>query len=249
METVKYIITHVSGQLSDQRPHKEFSRWPRDILLEYMKEGLKEIATYKPEAFMQTVEIELVAGSKQTVRVLNEGKYDVSYDANFTFEKVVSNKDGSFVSEADLSLMRAFGAYATCPATPKVDKYGKIIYSVRSYAKDDVSNNGFYVSPPVPPGLTPKVSVSVISAAFVPSLASWDQILPLSDKYYNNLIDYMMARAYQRDTESQVSQAQSQRLLSMFYQSMGTKYKFDAARGSGFYEGKVGTGDSRAIVR
>jgi hypothetical protein len=214
-----------------------------------MKEGLKEIATYKPEAFTTTMNVALVPGAYQTVYETETSKFGEIKNSDFTFKSVVSNKDGSAVSSCDLGLLRAYGAYTVCPNTPKVDSYGNSTYKVRTYAKDDNSNNGFYVSPPVPPGVSAEVVVSITGSGFTPSLANWDKILVLSDKYYNNLIDYMMARAYQRDTESQVAQAQAQRLFSLFYQSMGTKYKFDAARGSGFYEGKVGTGDSRAVVR
>lgn len=236
METVGHIVKHVSGQLSDQAQGKEYIRWGIPTLLEYMKEALKEIATYRPEAFATTEEVSLVAGSMQ--KLSNNG----------LLEALTANTDGSPIVKTDSKLMKAFGAYATCAVSPRF-KNGKPVYYVKSYAVDENDASIFYVSPPVPAGLNVKVQATYNKGASEPTLADWDKPLFIADKFYNNLIDYMMARAYQRDTESIVSQQQAQRLFQLFYQSMGAKYKIDSARGSGFYEGQIGTGDPRAVVR
>ena len=236
METVGHILTHVSGQLSDQRQGKQFTRWTRADLAEYLNEALREIGAYRPEAFAVTDTYALSPGSLQQL------------PQNAVLEAIVANPDGSPAVKSDDKLMKAFGAYARC--IPKVRFVnGRPSYSVKSYAVDSDNNRLFYVSPPVPAGIAVSVKATVNTLENKYTLADWDAPVTIQDKFYNNIIDYMMARAYQKDTESQVSQRQAQTLLNLFYQIMGAKYKIDAARNSGYYNGEVGSGDSRSIVR
>ena len=236
METLGYIITHVSGQLSDQRVGSEFTRWTRENLLEYLLEGLKEIGAYRPEAFSVTGVHTLVPGRVQ--QLANSA----------VLEAIVANSDNTPAHKSDDKLLKAFGAYGNC-VTKTLFVNGNPTYAVKSYAIDSDNNKIFYVSPPVPAGLTVTVTATTNVLATRYTLAGWNTQVVLQDKFYNNLIDYMMARAYQKDTESQVSQRQAQTLLQLFYQAMGAKYRIDAGKNSGFYNGEVGTGDSRSIVR
>jgi hypothetical protein len=236
MDTVGEIAKHVSGQLSDQQQGKEYTRWHRDTLIEYMREGLREIGTYRPEAFAFTSTVPLVEGTRQA---LADGA---------VLEEITANTDGTPPHKSDDKLLKAFGAYAACAPNPRFVK-GQVKYAVKSYAVDSANPTIFYVNPPVPAGISVSVLATTNSKAPEYDLADWNTRVAMQAKFYNNLIDFMMARAYQRDTESQVSQGQATRLLQLFYQSMGTKYKIDSARQSGYYLGEVGTGDPRSAVR
>lgn len=235
MNTVKHTIEHVSAQLSDQKKHSPFMRWPIEAMYEYLNEGLKEIAAYRPEAFAIEQEITLVPGATQK---LEKG---VNLDA-------MRNTNGQPAYKANENLFKSYSAFATC--APKLKMVGGIPqYSVKSYAVDSDDSHVFYVSPPVPYGVTATVIGAMSGKAPAYTEANWNDEISINDKFYNRLIDYMMARAYQRDTESQISKAEAQRLLQLFYQAMGVQYKIDSARGSGYYQGEVGTGDPRSAVR
>lgn len=233
METVGKILVHVSGQLSDQQRYREFSRWTRFVTLEYLNQGLKEIAAYRPDAFSKDVSVPLVAGAEQKL------------DTTGTISAITAN--GATLNKTDVSLYRAFAAYATCPPTVRVRK-GRVVYKIRSIAVDEDNKGIFYVSPPVPDGLDIQVSAHIVGEPPEYTLADWDKPIDMQAKYLNNLIDYMMARAYKRDSESQVSEQKSQRLFSLFYSAMGQKYKIDSAYSSGYYKGAVGSGDPRAAL-
>lgn len=235
MNTVGQTCTHVSRQLSDQHKNKEFIRWNRSDLLEYLNEAHLEVGAYRPEAFTAEQTIALVAGSKQ--KLPNGG----------VLQSIVRNENGVPPHKADDKLMKAFGAYAVCPPRPRFVN-GSVEYEVKTYAIDSDDTHIFYVSPPVPNGLAPNVVVVAQGQATQYTLQDWNKPLAIQPKFYNNIIDYMMARAYQQDTESEVSLAQAQRLFQLFYQQMGAKYKIDSARNSGYYRGEVGTGDPRAQV-
>lgn len=233
MNTVGKIIEHVSGQLNDQGFKLEYTRWTRPKQLEYMNEALKEIGAYRPDAFSAIRSLTLVTGTKQSV-----GEYVTL--------KNISNADGSPTHESDANLLKAFAAYDYCTVKPQFDRSGSPVYFVKSFAVDNLDPKTFYVSPPVPSGISPVITATVIGKPPELTLADWNKPLEMEDKYYNNLIDFMMARAYELDSESANSQGNSQRFMTRFYQAMGVKYKVDSAVKSGFYKGEVGTGDPRA---
>lgn len=227
METVGNLVKHVSGQLSDQGKSREYARWSRATLVEYLREAIKEVYAYRREAFAQDMDIDLVPGVTQR---LPDGVMLVS----------ATNADGSPIGHADPQLIKVFSAYVRCTGGARND------YSVKSMAIDPEDDSTFYVSPAVPKGIPAKMKARVNGAAPEYTLKDWDSTIAITDEYYNRLIDYMMARAYQRDTESAISAQQSQRLFSLFYQAMGVQYRMDSARGSGYYKGEIGDGDPRA---
>lgn len=234
MQTVEEIVTHVSGQLSDQRRGQEFSRWPKDVLLEYLNLGLKEIAAYRPDAFSNVIKYTLAIGSRQSI------------ETQGTIENVTIG--GRTLTKTDIGLLRSFSAYAA-PCPPSIAKLGGAPrFVIRSIAIDATDRGVFYVSPAVPAGVKLEAEVSVVGDPLEYTKQEWYDIVGIHAKYLNNLVDYMMARAYKRDSESLASEAKSQRLFQLFYQSMGQKYKIDSAFNSGYYKGEVGSGDPRAIV-
>lgn len=235
MNTVGNIITHVSGQLSDQQRGREFARWSRQTLMDYYNQARAEIFAYRPEAFARTVTAPLVPGATQTAPA---GAASVV--------RVAANSDGSPVSVANSGLLVAFAPYAACPpALPYAN--GTPRYRVLSAAVDDKDPKSYYVSPAVPVGIDATVKLDIIGEATPLTLANWNDAIDIDTKFLNNLIDFMRARAYQLNTESAVSQTEAQRLYQLFYQVMGVKYKIDASFKSGYYGGNVGDGDPRAM--
>jgi hypothetical protein len=234
MNTVGGICKHVSEQLNDQTLNREYGRWTRPMLLEYLNQSRKEIAAYRPEAFSTKATIPLVPGTKQKAT----GYVDVK---NVTQGNIP-------VPQADAEILKAFAGYDYCP--PKLQfKNGNPVYNVRSFAVDKQDNSVFYVSPPVPAGIAVSVEVYAVGQVDDLTLADWDKNVLIASKYYNNLLDFMFARAFELDTESAVSASKSNSMFQRFYQAMGVKYKIDAALRSGFYKGETGTGDLRAVIR
>lgn len=234
MNTVGEIVKHVSEQLNDQQLKLEYTRWNRETLLEYMNQALKEIGTYRPDAFVVDQIITLVAGTTQNIGAFKSLK--------------AIHVNGIPMHATDASLLSAFLPYDYCP--PKVTyKNGTPTYDLKSFAISPHDERTFYVSPPVPAGLVPTVKATLFGEVPELTLAEWDTELAMSDKYYNNLIDFMLARAYELDSESPNSRANSQMYMSRFYTAMGVKYKVDSAFKSGFYQGQIGTGDPRAVIR
>lgn len=234
MDTIGKLITHLSGQMNDQQENRPFTRWLREDWMDYMNRGLTEIGAYRPDAFASTTNIQLVPGRVQRA------------PAGITVDSIGPVNDGITPVKGDSEAYTAFMAYAKC-ADKLVVKNGQIQYTLKGIVHDDTDPQIFYVSPPVPAGV--KVTVEAKTAGKPPqyTLADWNKPVGIDSKYLNNLCTYMTACAYQKETESQIAQAQANNLFRLFYQTMGQKYKIDASFNSGYYKGETGSGDPRAM--
>lgn len=234
MRTVGQFVTHVSTQLNDQKPDRAFTRWGRGLLLEYMNLGLGEIAAYRPEAFARREILTLVPGMTQAI------------PADWQISAVESNKDGSTVVEGDVHMASAYNTYAQCKSTPLVLVDGSYIYRVKTYGFDPKNPRILYVDPPVPANTLAEVYVNVAGAPSDYTLADWDKDIVVSHTFRASIIDYMTASAFTLDAESPQSRARSDQLYAKFYKVMGVKYVQESKYRSGYYLGKVGTGDPQA---
>lgn len=232
MKTAADYVEEVSRDLNDQQQGREYQRWSRALLVSYLNDALTEIIGYRPDAYAENTNISLVAGYQQQV-------------VGRSVLKILSNADGSFVSEGELDLLTAW-ASAGMPAQPlRVDANGNPIYSVKSYAIDPKDPTQFYVSPPVPAGLTPVLKARCTLEPNYTLLTLGEQV-PILPKYSNSVKDYMLYSAYSLDSESPEASKNAEACYRAFYQAMGVKYKMDSAYKSGNYNGTIGNGDPRS---
>lgn len=234
MKTVGEYVTHASRQLNDQRPNRAFTRWGRDLLLDYLVLGLGEIATYRPEALATEIEHTLTPGAVQTV------------DTKYTIVNVVANEDGTPIVEGDTRMASAFGAYAVCEDSGISFVKGNPVYHARTYSVDKGNASTFYLDPPAPKGMEVKVKINVTGDSLNYGLEDWNKELRVSHKFSAVLIDYILACAYGLDMESPQSRARSDSLYRRFYDIMGVKYRQESKFKSGYYLGELGTKDIQA---
>lgn len=233
MQTVGDYITHASSQLNDQRYGRTFTRWGRGILLGYLNLGLAEIGAFRPEAFPKHIVVNLNPGSLQTI----DWKTDI--------QAVYSNVGGPRVTLMDEPMADAFAQYDTAPPdVPFCD--GAPRYVVRSYYVNKNNAKVFTVDPPVPQGVTAAVHVIVQGQTPQYTLSDWDSTLEVSTDYINNVVDFILAKAYEIDTESTSAARKSEEHYQRFYQVLGVNYQRYAKFRSGYYGGMPGTGDPRA---
>lgn len=230
MPTLKATVEEVSRQLNDQQRGYEFTRWPRSFVIQYVYDGLLQVALYRPDAFTSEVQVTLVPGNRQK---LPDG---VSSLAAFI--------DPLHVTNDDFGLTRAFNK-KTC--STDLDCDGNEIYILKSYNYDTRNPGYFFVSPPVPQGLSssPIVTISGASAPPVVDASWWLKELPGDVKYHNAVVAWAMSRAYEVDTESENSFRLMNYQRSEFYRMMGVKYQMDSKYNSGWYLGQ--RGDENAV--
>lgn len=239
MKTVAQYATETSGQLNDQFVGREFTRWTRAQLISYLNAALAEIACYRPDAFASYTDITLVPGAKQQLA-----------DANSTLMSIsVNSPDGAGVTQADYELLKVFSSYTCCASNVVLDTQGNPTYTVKSYAIDPKAPATFYVDPPVPEGMeNVKVSAQLYGDPPVYSLEKWEVNVAIALKYSAAILDYMMARGFDIDSESPLSRANANSHFQRFYNALGVQYRVESAHRAGNWNGAVGTGDPRARI-
>jgi hypothetical protein len=201
-----------------------------------------EVAFYRPDQFTNTFDIIIdtaYGGNKQVLPTGYRLLISVNSNGLLTIGGVTADCPGAPVTQADLELSRTFFK-APCTPTGGVGDY-----RVLTYSYDAKAPYTFYVSPPVPAGTR---SVINITAVFDPiSYIVTDYTagniffnLILDPKFYNALRFFMLAKAYEVDTESGTSQAESERYYKKFYNTLGVGYKQTGDYNRGKFLGQGG---------
>lgn len=232
MSTLKDLCVEVSRQLNDQRPGIEFTRWLRSMLINYASDAFIQVSLYRPDAFTKVMQVSLVPGVRQQ---LPPGVVSLAsvLDNNDFYNPLAVMRD-------DVGLVRTFNKK---PCSYDLDCNGNVVYRMTAYSYDPRTPGYFFVSPPVPSGMSPLPSVGIAAVADPPTLtnADWLKPLPIStNKYYNAFIAWMMSRAFEIDTESESSFRNMQFQRSEFYKMMGVKYQMESKFNSAWYLGQRG---------
>jgi len=196
-------------ELNDLEPGHEYTRFPQDELIEYLNEGLAQLAVLKPTLFRTIITLPLGAGAQQKVPENVESIEDLTFNLN------ADDSLGPAILPGNYALERTYGK-GVCPSAGD--------YVVRSYIALPTTGAFFFVDPPVPPGQTIRVQAVVTVAPQVITTANTPVDLPNASPltYRNHLKDWMLYRAFAKDTESQTSATLSQAHFKAFYTALGT---------------------------
>jgi hypothetical protein len=165
------------------------TRWPDAERLDWLNDGLRELAALKPDACVKRAVQSLVPGAKQAL------------PANSLFLIGVESAAGVTVIPCVRSVLDAF-----CPNWMAVP--GK---TVNNFMYSPLDPKVFYI---YPAQADASVSVTLIYSAY-PDPAIAGGTLDVQDKYVNALLDYVLFRAYSKDAEF----AGAAQLAAAYYQS------------------------------
>ena len=179
--TAGTVVTRVSTLLQDPTN----IRWPTSELLTYLNDGQREIALYKPNACIVNGPRQLIAGSKQTIPDNGVQLIDVVRNLGAT-----GTTAGKAIRLTMREILDAQNAdWHTSNPSQIVQHY---VYNPRD-------PKTFYVYPPQPS--TSPHQVELVYAAAPTDLTTTTQTINVDDIYFSVLVDYMMYRAYSKDSE------------------------------------------------
>ena len=204
---VKDVLYRVSAQLHDISP--QFTRWTQRELILWLNDGQKAVAKYMPSSCARVDAVKLAPGTKQSI------------------ERIVSASvipgDGSSPSDVYghylQSVVRNMGNNGLTPGNSVrvVDRevldannpswHTTTAASVSQYTFDPRYPKIFYVSPGVPAGglwveisyLANPVEISVSGSYGMDGVDV--ATISIDDKYVDDLVNYVLARAYMKDAE------------------------------------------------
>jgi hypothetical protein len=194
-------------ELSD----RDFVRWTKTDLGEYLTDAIAVTAALKPTLFTTFTPLQLAPGPVQAVPGEYTELVDILYNLN------PDGTHGEPVNKGSFTAARALGRTSCAP----VDGVG---YVVRSYTVHPENDTYFIVDPPVPQTPPCPFVWALVQRAPNVIMAETDAVVMANttpETYRSVLLEWMLYRAFARDTESSDSFNRSQAHYKAFYQFLG----------------------------
>lgn len=206
------LFRSVGYELNDLEPGNEHVRWTPAELATYLTEAISIVASLKPTLFYSYVPMQLAVGAVQTMPGMYAELVDIPYNLN------ADGTPGERIVAASFSVARALGR----PSSPRT-RDGQ--YVVRSFTVHPENDTFFYVDPAVPPVVPmPHVMLLVQLAPNVVTAATDEVVMSntVPELYQAALKDWMLYRAFAKDSESSDSFQKSQAHYNAFVKFVGT---------------------------
>lgn len=178
------IITQASRTLFDASN----VRWTADELLDYVNEGQQAIVLLRPDANAVNATVQLLGGTRQ--QIPDNGARLLRVTRNMGADGA---KPGRAVRECARDVLDN--------ATPDWHYAGAAL-TVQHFIYDNIDPKRFYVYPCVrgDVGQNAACQVEIIYSAIPARAADANDVLTLTDQYLPPLLDYVLYRAFSKDT-------------------------------------------------
>ncbi len=211
--TVRTIIDEISADLTDSG----HDVWTEVDLLRYLNDAQRQVVFHRPDSYSTTQAVQLTAGiTKQSLpiaanRLLNNGiKRNMGADGA---------TPGRVITDTDLESMDLVDPdWHT--------RTGKAV--IEHYIYDEADPSIFYVTPPA--HLTTAVWVEMTYSSDPPELLIADietDNISLDLTYEPVLKEWMLYRAYSKETDSNESRSLAASHFQVFGNLLGLKFKID----------------------
>lgn len=229
---VRELFYRASAQLNDLSP--QFLRWKQRELVDALNDGQRAIAKYIPSSSARVDSVKLAPGSKQSIeRILAAtilpGDGSSPADVNGTYLQAAVRNMGNNGLTPGLPIRVADREIldTTTPDwhTPPVGTYT----GVRGVVFDPRFPKVYYAWPAVPTGTNWWIEISMLAdPVLVPHAAegvyAWEGAsnvtISIDDKYVDDLLTYILARAFMKDAEWAANPAMAQNYTQMFVGSV-----------------------------
>jgi len=191
--TVASILTKVSTILQDPTN----IRWPTDELILWLNDGQREVALYKPNAFVVNAAVICATGTKQTLPAVAISLIDVVRNMGTN-----GTTPGNAIRAVSREILDSQVPNWHSSTPSAVTKH--FVYS-------PLDSKTFYVYPPQPSSSQGYVELVYLAA---PTDAVSGGTITIDDIYVTGLINYTLYRAYSKDAEY----ANNTALAASYYQ-------------------------------
>tara|TARA_R100000742_G_scaffold4006_1_gene1073 strand:- start:3310 stop:3972 length:663 start_codon:yes stop_codon:yes gene_type:complete len=187
-------------------------RWTQQTLLNYLNDAQREIVLFRPDANPVNASFTLAQAAKQTLPTAALRLLSIYANASPATKPITNIERRVLDDQIE-------------------DWHGTTGTSVEHYVYDPVDPKIFYVYPH-PSGGGHTISIVYSSAPSditIGNFSSDTTVISLDDVYANAILDYMLYRAYQKDTEYAGDMNRAGVYLQAFQSSLGIKAQVDAA--------------------
>ena len=171
-------------------------RYPEAELLKFFNDAQREVVLHRPDAKMVTADYDCVAGSKQSLPATGLRLIDV-----------VRNKDGRAITQVDRKILDE--------TLPDWHETAASSNKIEHYVYDPAAPKVFYLYPKATADFDIEIVYSEAPADITISNFSTDtQVISVDDVYAGALLDFVLMRAYQKDSEY-AGNARTRKMTSM----------------------------------
>lgn len=232
---VKEVLSMVSTSLGDMNP--QFTRWTESELVSWLNEAQRVIVKYLPFANVRLDAVKLQPGTRQNIRLLavdsvktGDGTPLTNAITGTVVQGVVRNMGSD--GETPGRIIRLVERDLLDMSDP--NWHTRSGESITQYVYDPRQPQAFYVTPAVPktkdvwveldyvadPALieAPKEGLTLYAAD-----GSNQTALSLGDKFSDDIVNYMMARAYMKDAEIMASASLMATHVNLFTASINAQ--------------------------
>jgi hypothetical protein len=237
--TAQSVVQRVVGMLQDTTS----IRWPVNELVRWLNDGQREVVAYRPDSMNTTATMTLSAGTRQSLSsaTANAAGTDKLAVTPAKLLEISRNMAGT------LSAVRLVAREILDAQTPGWHSLTGVA-TVLNYTFDSRDPKTFYVYPPA----TTAAKLEVMYAGYPTDVtepadgALYSAVtgnISIPDIYANALLDYILYRAYSKDSEYAGNAARSQSHYGAFVNTMGVEVKATVAAAP---QMKPGTGSGSA---
>ena len=166
-------------------------RWPEAELLSYINDAQREIVNYRPESSATTANVQLVAGTKQSLPSGGLRLIKVTRNMSDTSGGATGKRAIRIVN---VEILNTQEPDWNDPTVSGDAAHGTV---VKHYIFDEDDPKNFYVYP----GVSGNAYVEVVYSDSPTDLGNTSATISVDDIYANAIMDYVLFRAYQKDSE------------------------------------------------
>jgi len=201
------IITRVQDTLQDTTS----VRWSEAELLRYINDAQREIVNLRPEASADHANVQLAAGTEQTIPDVGLRLIKVVRNMSTTGSSATGKRAIRLVSS---DILNAQDPDWHDPAVTGQSAHGTI---VKNYIFDEDDPRKFYVYP----GISGNSYVEIVFSRTPTDLANTSATIYVDDIYGNAIVDFVLYRAYMKDAEYAANAQRAGSHYQLFTASLG----------------------------
>jgi hypothetical protein len=207
--TAKSIIQRASDTLQDSTS----VRWPVPELVRYLNDAQREVVMYRPDATVTNSTVTLAAGTRQHLPTNGAKLIEVVRNNTNTTQRSVRMVNREILD-------------AQIPTWHNVTPSDEVLH----FMYDPRDPKVFYVYPPATTTAALDIVYSVLTTDITEPAegSTWDAVtgnVSLPDIYSNALVDYVLYRAYAKDSEYAGNAGRATAHYSAFANALGIEMK------------------------
>ena len=202
----QHILSRVRNILQDNTG----VRWTDGEMFDYLSDGQREIANFRPDATATHANVQLATGTEQTIPADGLRLINVARNMSGT---ATSATGARAISKVNLDVINSEEPSWHDPTVTGRAAHGTV---VKHYMFDDRDPRKFSVYP----GVAGNAYVEFIYSKNPTSIGANTDLIQVDDIFANALINFVLYRAYLKDAEFAGNQQRSGTHYQLFFQSL-----------------------------